>query len=102
MWEMWGNHDKLPNLLPWKEKYAPALQKALRSTKGGLYLNPLLTEALEMGDDNGNRQIALTLLLNNTLALHMLNNGFSSGTCQILAVESLTVRQMRFARPWKC
>jgi hypothetical protein len=55
-----------------------------------------------MGDDNGNRQIALTLLLNNTLALHMLNNGFSSGTCQILAVESLTVRQMRFARPWKC
>ncbi len=48
--------------------------------KGGLYLNPLLAQALEMGDDNGNRQIALTLLLNNSLALHMLNNGFTSGT----------------------
>jgi len=76
MWEMWGNHDKFPNMTTWKNLTGPSLGRVLREAfadSGGLPLNDLLSQSLEMGDDNGNRQVALTLLLTNALNLRMLD-----------------------------
>ena len=53
MWEMWGNYNKLDNLISWRDLYAPAMRSVLRSleSKGGIYLNELFTQCLEMGDE---------------------------------------------------
>jgi hypothetical protein len=62
-------HDSaLENLRLWREVWAPTLRKALQ-TMGGLELKPIITKALQMGDELHNRHSASSSLFANEMAM---------------------------------
>jgi len=62
--------EALKGLRLWRDVWGPTLQKALH-TIGGLELKPIITRALQMGDELHNRAIAASSLLANEMALAM-------------------------------
>ncbi len=54
----------------WRDVWAPTLRKALR-TIGGLELRPIITKALQMGDELHNRHTASSSLFANAMAVAM-------------------------------
>lgn len=64
----------LEGLAKWRDVQAPALQTAVRST-GGLPLKPIITKALQMGDELHNRPVAASSLFANALAIPLLQSG---------------------------
>jgi hypothetical protein len=60
----------LQGLRMWRDVWAPTLQKALH-TIGGLELKPIITKALQMGDELHNRAISASSLFANEMALAM-------------------------------
>ena len=60
----------LQGLRMWRDVWAPTLQKALH-TIGGLALKPIITKALQMGDELHNRAISASSLFANEMALAM-------------------------------
>ncbi|HEY8370021.1 MAG TPA: DUF1116 domain-containing protein [Thermodesulfobacteriota bacterium] len=66
--------------LRWMERrLAPALKQALATIEGGLRLAPIMAQALQMGDDVHNRNVAATSLLVRTLAKALLDAGLEAG-----------------------
>jgi hypothetical protein len=60
----------LQGLRMWRDVWAPTLHKALH-TIGGLELKPIITKALQMGDELHNRAISASSLFANEMALAM-------------------------------
>ncbi len=54
----------------WREVWAPTLRKALQA-RGGLELKPIITKALQMGDELHNRHTASSSLFANAMAVAM-------------------------------
>jgi len=60
----------LQALRKWRDVWAPTLRKALRNM-GGLELKPIITKALQMGDELHNRHSASSSLFANEMAMAM-------------------------------
>jgi len=76
----------LEGLEKWRDAWAPALQKAVRGM-GGLPLKPLITKALQMGDELHNRPVAASSLFANAMSVPLLKSGLPQG--QIAATMAL-------------
>jgi hypothetical protein len=64
------SQDALNGLRMWRDIWAPTLREALAKT-GGLDLNPIITQALQMGDELHNRNTASSSLFANAMAVAM-------------------------------
>ena len=64
------NQEALKNLAYWRDIWAPTLRKALH-TIGELELKPIITKALQMGDELHNRHTAASSLFANAMAVAM-------------------------------
>jgi len=64
------NAQALKSLELWRDVWAPTLRKALK-TMGGLELKPIITKALQMGDELHNRHTAASSLFANAMAMGM-------------------------------
>lgn len=73
-------------LQKWRDVFGPTLRAALRVC-GGLALKPLITRALEMGDELHNRQVAASSLLANALVIPLIETGLPKD--QVLATLRL-------------
>jgi hypothetical protein len=62
--------EALKGLALWRDVWAPTLRKALQ-TIGGLELKPIITKALQMGDELHNRHTAASSLFANVMAVAM-------------------------------
>jgi len=66
--------EALEGLKKWRDVWAPALQTAVRSM-GGVPLKPIITKALQMGDELHNRPIAASSLFANAMSIPLLKSG---------------------------
>jgi hypothetical protein len=64
------SNDALEDLKLWRDLWAPTLSKALLN-RGGLELKPIITQALQMGDELHNRHSASSSLFANAMAVAM-------------------------------
>ncbi len=64
------SEEGLQGLRLWRDVWAPALRKALRKIDG-LNLKPIITQALQMGDELHNRHSASSSLFANAMAVAM-------------------------------
>ena len=64
------SEEALQGLRLWRDVWAPALRKALLKI-GGLNLKPIITQALQMGDELHNRHSASSSLFANAMAVAM-------------------------------
>jgi hypothetical protein len=65
------SEEALQGLRLWRDVWAPALRKGLLKM-GGLNLKPIITQALQMGDELHNRHSASSSLFANAMAVAML------------------------------
>ncbi|MCJ7585124.1 MAG: DUF1116 domain-containing protein [Anaerolineales bacterium] len=65
------SEEALQGLRLWRDVWAPALRKGLLKM-GGLNLKPIITQALQMGDELHNRHRASSSLFANVMAVTML------------------------------
>ena len=68
----------LQGLRMWRDVWAPTLRKALH-TVGGLELKPIITKALQMGDELHNRAISASSLFANEMAMAMAKTDLPKG-----------------------
>jgi len=70
--QQFGNYheEALEDLRKWRDLWAPALREGLKKT-GGLELKPIITQALQMGDELHNRNSASSSLFANQMAVAM-------------------------------
>lgn len=68
----------LRGLAMWRDVWAPTLRKALH-TSGGLDLKPIITKALQMGDELHNRHSAASSLFANAMAVAMAQTDLPKG-----------------------
>ncbi len=66
--------EALEGLETWRDVWAPALQTAVRAMRG-LLLKPIITKALQMGDELHNRPIAASSLFANAMSIPLLKSG---------------------------
>jgi hypothetical protein len=68
--QQFGDYSEgaLQGLRKWRDVWAPTLRKALQ-TFGGLELKPIITKALQMGDELHNRHSASSSLFANEMAM---------------------------------
>ena len=78
--------EALEALETWRDVWAPALQTAIRSIEG-LSLKPIITKALQMGDELHNRPVAASSLFANAVSIPLLMSGLPQG--QIAATMGL-------------
>jgi len=78
--------EAIEGLEKWRDVWAPALQKAVLSM-GGLPLKPIITKALQMGDELHNRPVAASSLFANAMSIPLLKSGLPQG--QIAATMGL-------------
>ena len=78
--------EALEGLEKWRDLWAPAVQKAVRDM-GGLPLKPMITKALQMGDELHNRPVAASSLFANAMSIPLLKSGLPQG--QIAATMGL-------------
>jgi hypothetical protein len=64
------SEEALQGLRLWRDVWAPTLRRALH-TIGGLELKPIITKALQMGDELHNRHTASSSLFANAMAVAM-------------------------------
>lgn len=62
------SEDALDGLRRWRDVWAPTLREALQKM-GGLQLNPIIIQALQMGDELHNRHSASSSLFANKMAI---------------------------------
>ena len=68
--QQFGDYSKeaVDGLRKWRDIFAPALRAALK-VEGELPLKPIITQALQMGDELHNRHSASSALFGNTMAV---------------------------------
>ena len=72
------NEKALDGLRSWREIFAPSLRAALKAD-GELQLKPIITQALQMGDELHNRHSASSALFGNAMAIGLAKAGLSPG-----------------------
>jgi len=74
--QQFGDHseDALQRLVQWRDVWAPSLRKGLHQM-GELSLKPIITRALQMGDELHNRPHAASSLFANAMAVPMIEAG---------------------------
>jgi hypothetical protein len=86
------SQESLEGLRRWRDLWAPTLREALGCI-GSLDLNPIITQALQMGDELHNRNSASSSLFANRMAVAMLQAGIAQEralpTMQYLAGHNL-------------
>jgi hypothetical protein len=86
------SQEAIDGLRRWRDLWAPTLRQALGHL-GGLDLNPIITQALQMGDELHNRHSASSSLFANRMAVAMLQAGIpverALPTMQYLAGHNL-------------
>ncbi|MFH1609726.1 MAG: DUF1116 domain-containing protein [Candidatus Bipolaricaulota bacterium] len=85
--------EALQTLVNWRDVWGPVLRKALR-TMGGLPLKPLISRALEMGDELHNRQVAASSLFANAMTIPLMDSGLPRD--QVLSTLRLLVNHPVF------
>jgi hypothetical protein len=70
------SEDALDGLRRWRDVWAPALRQGLHEI-GELELNPIIIQALQMGDELHNRHSAASSLFANKMAIAMVEAGVS-------------------------
>lgn len=68
--------EALGGLEKWCKVWAPALRQAVCSI-GGLSLKPIITKALQMGDELHNRPVAASSLFANAMSIPLLKSGLA-------------------------
>lgn len=74
--QQFGDYSEkaLDGLRSWRDTFAPALRAALKA-EGGLPLKPIITQALQMGDELHNRHSASSALFGNAMAVGLAKAG---------------------------
>jgi hypothetical protein len=74
--QQFGDHSSqaLDNLRSWRDVWAPSLRMGLHQT-GGINLKPIITMALQMGDELHNRHSASSSLFANAMVVPMVEAG---------------------------
>lgn len=77
--QQFGDYSEqaLQGLRMWRDVWAPTLRKALH-TIGGLNLKPIITKALQMGDELHNRHTASSSLFANAMAVAMAQTEYAN------------------------
>ncbi len=77
--QQFGDYSEkaLDGLRSWRDTFAPSLRAALRAD-GELPLKPIITQALQMGDELHNRHSASSALFGNAMAIGLAKAGLSS------------------------
>lgn len=68
------SQEALADLFKWRDVWAPSIRAGLRQL-GGLELKPIITRALQMGDELHNRPVAASSLFANRMAVPMIRAG---------------------------
>lgn len=76
--QQFGDYSEkaLDGLRSWRNLFAPALRAALKA-EGELPLKPIITQALQMGDELHNRHSASSALFGNAMAIGLAKAGLS-------------------------
>ena len=86
------SQEALDGLRRWRDLWAPTLREAVRD-RGGLPLNPIIAQALQMGDELHNRHSASSSLFANQMAVAIVQAGIprerALPTMQYLAGHNL-------------
>ncbi len=85
----------LQGLRLWRDVWAPTLRQALR-TIGGLDLKPIITKALQMGDELHNRHSASSCLFANAMAVAIAQTEFTNKTEVIGTLKYITNHDLIF------
>ena len=68
------SEEALTDLFKWRDVWAPSIRAGLQRL-GGLELKPIITRALQMGDELHNRPVAASSLFANRMAVPMIQAG---------------------------
>ncbi|MHB8135711.1 MAG: YlbE family protein [Anaerolineaceae bacterium] len=76
--QQFGDYSEkaLDGLRSWRDIFAPSLQAALKA-EGELPLKPIITQALQMGDELHNRHSASSALFGNAMAIGLVKAGLT-------------------------
>src|SRR3990172_13271568 len=85
----------LQSLRMWRDVWAPTLRKALQ-TMGGLELKPIITRALQMGDELHNRHSASSSLFANAMAVAIAQTEFADKGPVIGTLKYITHHELIF------
>ena len=95
--QQFGDYSEgaLGSLRMWRDVWAPVLRKALH-TRGGLDLKPIITKALQMGDELHNRHSASSSLFANLMAVAMAETEFADKGAMIGTLKYITNHELIF------
>jgi len=85
----------LQGLRMWRDVWAPTMRKALH-TIGGLDLKPIITKALQMGDELHNRHTASSSLFANAMAVAMAQTDLNNKAEMIGTLKYATNHELFF------
>jgi hypothetical protein len=85
----------LQGLRMWRDVWAPTLRKALH-TMGGLDLKPIITKALQMGDELHNRHTASSSLFANAMAVAIAQTEYANKDQVIGTLKYITNHELIF------
>ncbi len=89
------SEQALQGLRLWRDVWAPTLRKALH-TIGGLDLKPIITKALQMGDELHNRHNASSSLFANAMAVAIAQTEFANKGEMIGTLKYITHHELIF------
>ena len=89
------SEQALQGLRMWRDVWAPTLRKALR-TLGGLDLKPIITKALQMGDELHNRHSASSSLFANAMAVAIAQTDYENKGAVIGTLNYITHHELIF------
>jgi hypothetical protein len=89
------SEQALQSLRMWQDVWAPTLRKALH-TIGGLDLKPIITKALQMGDELHNRHTASSSLFANAMAVAIAQTEYENKGAVIGTLKYITNHELIF------
>jgi hypothetical protein len=95
--QQFGDYSEqaLQGLRMWRDVWAPTLRKALH-TIGGLDLKPIITKALQMGDELHNRHTASSSLFANQMAVAIAQTEYENKGAVIGTLKYITNHELIF------
>lgn len=95
--QQFGDYSEgaLQGLRMWRDVWAPTLKKALH-TIGGLDLKPIITKALQMGDELHNRHTASSSLFANQMAVAIAQTEYENKGAVIGTLKYITNHELIF------
>ena len=95
--QQFGDYSEqaLQGLCMWRDVWAPTLRKALH-TIGGLDLKPIVTKALQMGDELHNRHTASSSLFANAMAVAIAQTEYENKGAVIGTLKYITNHELIF------